>query len=92
MRAGADRVGRRARPWSTPWPSTSAPLGPLLTGRTIVMHAAGQDLEVFQHSVGVVPDDLFDTQIAASFLGMSSIGLAPLVTRCSASTCPRPIA
>ena len=45
------------------------------------MHAAGQDLEVFRHSVGVVPDDLFDTQIAASFLGMSSIGLAPLVQK-----------
>ena len=57
------------------------PLGALLQGRTIVMHAAGQDLEVFQHSVGVVPDDLFDTQIAASFLGMSSIGLAPLVNK-----------
>ena len=58
-----------------------APIGPLLTGRTIVMHAAGQDLEVFRHSVGVVPDELFDTQIAASFLGMSSIGLAPLVKK-----------
>lgn len=57
------------------------PIGALLTGRTTVMHAAGQDLEVFQHSVGVVPDDLFDTQIAASFLGMSSIGLAPLVNK-----------
>lgn len=56
-------------------------LGPVLVGRTIVMHAAGQDLEVFAHSVGVVPDDLFDTQIAASFLGMSSIGLAPLVRK-----------
>jgi len=56
-------------------------IAPLLTGRTVVMHAAGQDLEVFQHSVGVVPDDLFDTQIAASFLGMSSIGLAPLVDK-----------
>lgn len=58
-----------------------ARLGDVLTGRTIVMHAAGQDLEVFRHSVGVVPDDLFDTQIAASFLGMSSIGLAPLVDK-----------
>ncbi|HEX4903421.1 MAG TPA: ribonuclease D [Acidimicrobiales bacterium] len=58
-----------------------AVLGPLLVGRTVVMHAAGQDLEVFQHSVGAVPDDLFDTQIAASFLGMSSIGLAPLVDK-----------
>lgn len=58
-----------------------AELAPLLVDRTVVMHAAGQDLEVFQHSIGVVPDDLFDTQIAASFLGMSSIGLAPLVDK-----------
>ena len=64
-------------------------LGPLLTGRTTVMHAAGQDLEVFQHSVGVVPDDLFDTQIAASFLGMSSIGLAPLVNKLLGAHLPK---
>ena len=56
-------------------------LAPVLQGRTLVMHAAGQDLEVFQHSVGTMPDDLFDTQVAASFLGMSSIGLAPLLNR-----------
>lgn len=56
-----------------------AGIGPLLTGRTVVMHAAGQDLEVFQHAVGTVPDRLFDTQVAAGFLGMSSIGLGPLV-------------
>ena len=55
------------------------PFGAVLTDREVVMHAAGQDLEVFRRSVGVVPDQLFDTQIAASFLGMSSIGLAPLV-------------
>lgn len=57
------------------------PVGKLLTGRTIVMHAAGQDLELFRHTIGVVPDDLYDTQIAASFLGMNSVGLAPLVKR-----------
>ncbi len=57
------------------------PFGDVLRGRTIVMHAAGQDLEVFRRSVGVLPDDLFDTQVAASFLGMSSIGLAPLVKK-----------
>ena len=37
----------------------------------IVMHAASQDLEVFQHICGVVPKCLFDTQVAAGFLGMS---------------------
>lgn len=65
------------------------PLGELLTGRTIVMHASGQDLEVFRHSVGVVPDDLFDTQIAASFLGMSSVGLAPLVHKLVGADLPK---
>lgn len=58
-----------------------AGIAPVLRGRTIVMHAASQDLEVFRRSVGVVPDDLFDTQVAASFLGMSSIGLAPLLRK-----------
>ncbi len=58
-----------------------SPFGAVLRDRTIVMHAAGQDLEVFRRSIGVLPDDLFDTQVAASFLGMSSIGLAPLVKK-----------
>jgi ribonuclease D len=53
------------------------------------MHASGQDLEVFRHSVGVVPDDLFDTQIAASFLGMSSVGLAPLVHKLVGADLPK---
>ena len=44
----------------------------------IVMHAAGQDLEVFQHICGVVPRHLFDTQIAAGFIGMSTPSLANL--------------
>ena len=57
------------------------PFASVLTGREVVMHAAGQDLEVFRRSVGVVPEQLFDTQIAASFLGMSSIGLSPLVAK-----------
>lgn len=64
-------------------------LAPVLSGRTIVMHAAGQDLEVFRRSVGVVPEDLFDTQIAASFLGMSSIGLSPLVHKLIGDDLPK---
>lgn len=64
-------------------------LAPLLVDRTVVMHAAGQDLEVFRRSVGVVPDDLFDTQIAASFLGMSSIGLSPLVHKLIGADLPK---
>jgi len=44
-----------------------------------VLHAAGQDLEVLEHSVGVRPAHLFDTQIAAGFIGMSSPSLTSLV-------------
>ena len=44
----------------------------------IVMHAASQDLEVFQHICGVVPKCLFDTQVAAGFLGMSTPSLSAL--------------
>ena len=44
----------------------------------IVMHAASQDLEVFQHACGVVPNCLFDTQVAAGFLGMSTPSLSAL--------------
>ena len=44
----------------------------------IVMHAASQDLEVFQHACGVVPNRLFDTQVAAGFLGMSTPSLSAL--------------
>lgn len=34
-----------------------------------IMHSASQDLEVLHQSMGAMPAPLFDTQIAASFLG-----------------------
>src|SRR3954462_8634013 len=34
-----------------------------------VMHAARQDIEIFHHQGGVIPDPLFDTQIAAMVAG-----------------------
>ena len=43
-----------------------------------VMHAAAQDLEVFSRVCGSVPQRLFDTQIAAGFLGLSTPSLAVL--------------
>ena len=36
---------------------------------TKVMHAAGQDLEIFFHLRGELPRPVFDTQLAARFLG-----------------------
>lgn len=48
---------------------------------TIVVHAASQDLEVLLRCCGTVPRNLFDTQIAAGFLGMSNPSLGSLVER-----------
>ncbi len=47
----------------------------------IVMHAAGQDLEVMDRVCGTMPRRLFDTQLAAGFLGMSSPSLSSLHER-----------
>jgi len=47
----------------------------------VVMHAAGQDLEVFERACGAVPENLFDTQVAAGFIGLSSPSLAVLHER-----------
>ena len=46
-----------------------------------VLHAAGQDLEVLELETGAVPQRLFDTQIAAGFVGMSTPSLASLHER-----------
>lgn len=47
---------------------------------TIVIHAASQDLEVLRLVTGTVPRNLFDTQIAAGFLGYANPSLATLHT------------
>jgi ribonuclease D len=59
-----------------------APLGAVLEGPgTAVLHAAGQDLEVLLRACGAVPSSLFDTQVAAGFLGFSTPSLATLLDR-----------
>jgi ribonuclease D len=44
-----------------------------------VLHAAQQDLEVLNHACGSAPRHIFDTQIAAGFIGMSTPSLSSLV-------------
>ncbi len=57
-----------------------APLAKVLTGPGVcVMHAASQDLEILARVCGAIPSRLFDTQVAAGFIGYSSVGLAGLV-------------
>ncbi|MBT8240413.1 MAG: ribonuclease D, partial [Acidimicrobiia bacterium] len=58
------------------------PLSALLdSDRLCVMHAASQDLEVMLRSCGVLPRRLFDTQIAAGFLGLATASLSTLLSR-----------
>jgi ribonuclease D len=44
-----------------------------------VAHAAQQDLDVLTHAVGAVPTHLFDTQVAAGFVGYGTPSLVALV-------------
>ncbi len=45
-----------------------------------VLHACGEDLEVFKHSFGCMPKPMLDTQLMAAFLGQGlSTGFASLV-------------
>lgn len=58
-------------------------LGALLLDprKTLVLHAAGQDLEIFALEFGKTPETIFDTQVAASMLGYGAqISLANLVS------------
>jgi ribonuclease D len=58
------------------------PLHELLTGPGVcIMHAADQDLEVLELACGTLPNTLFDTQVAAGFLGFSSPSLSSLTER-----------
>ena len=57
------------------------PLARLLDGPGIaVLHASQQDLEVLIRSCGTIPREMFDTQLAAGFLGHSSPALVNLLS------------
>lgn len=59
-----------------------APLCDLLASDAIaIFHAADQDLEVLELACGTVPRRMFDTQLAAGFLGFSTPSLSSLTER-----------
>jgi ribonuclease D len=59
-----------------------APFATVLEGPgTAIMHAGNQDLEVLQRACGTVPSRLFDTQLAAGFVGFSTPSLSLLADR-----------
>lgn len=58
------------------------PLREVLAGEGLALaHAADQDLEVLERACGAVPSRLFDTQLAAGFMGFSTPSLSSLVER-----------
>ena len=60
----------------------SEPFAKVLAGPGVmVAHAASQDLEVLARACQLLPSSLFDTQVAAGFLGYGSASLASLVDR-----------
>lgn len=62
--------------------SDFSPLTNIITAPNIlkIVHAAGEDLDVFDRMSGTLPQPLFDTQIAAAFCGYGpSIGYSRLV-------------
>ncbi len=72
------------------WPGGIALVDPLATDPTLlaklfesdavaVLHAAQQDLDVLTHAVGTVPRHMYDTQLAAGFMGYSTPSLVVLV-------------
>lgn len=56
------------------------PLARALCNTTVVGHALTSDLKIFFDRFDVIPDDVFDCQVAASFLGYGlAVSLADLV-------------
>lgn len=59
-----------------------APLKSLLEapGRVLIFHAPGEDFEVLDHALSIVPTNIFDTQVAAGLVNIGySMGYARLV-------------
>lgn len=66
------------------------PLARVFRGPGIaVAHAAEQDIEILMTACGAVPSTVFDTQIVAGFLGMSSPSLSRLVDQVLGISLPK---
>lgn len=66
-----------------------APFYELMRDRNVVkvFHAARQDIEIFYHDAGVIPDPLFDSQVAAMVCGFGdSVGYDTLVRKLTGGT------
>jgi ribonuclease D len=67
-----------------------APLADLFGGPGVaVAHAAALDLDILMAACGTVPATVFDTQIVAGFLGLSSPSLSRLIDHMLGLTLPK---
>jgi ribonuclease D len=67
-----------------------APLARVFGGAGVaVAHAASQDLDVLMAACGAVPTTVFDTQIVAGFLGLSTPSLSRLVDQMLGISLPK---
>jgi ribonuclease D len=67
-----------------------APLAGLFGGSGVaVAHAAVQDLDILMAACGTIPATVFDTQIVAGFLGMSSPSLSRLADQVLGISLPK---
>jgi len=60
----------------------SEPLRDLLQNASVLkaIHSCSEDLQVLEHALQIIPQPLFDTQVAAAFVGMGfSLGYSKLV-------------
>jgi ribonuclease D len=68
----------------------AAPLARLFGGPGVaVAHAAVQDLDILMAACGTIPATVFDTQIVAGFLGMSSPSLSRLTDQVLGVSLPK---
>lgn len=73
-----------------PLPLDLEPLGGVLDGPGLcILHAGVQDLEVLDLATGTIPSRIFDTQIAAGFLGQANGSLKLLLDRYLNVTLPK---
>ena len=68
-----------------------APLAALFGGAGVLVapHAASQDLDVLMAACGAIPATVFDTQIVAGFLGLSTPSLSRLVDQMLGVSLPK---
>jgi ribonuclease D len=67
-----------------------APLAAVFGGTGVaVAHAASQDLDILLAACGTVPATVFDTQIVAGFLGLSTPSLSRLLERMLGTSLPK---